>query len=338
MKRKPIALVAAMCLVFAVPMAALAAAPKPKVTICHIPPGNPGNAHTITVGGKAADSHIANHGDSLGPCGEEANQPPEADAGEDVCVLFGNEVILDGSESSDPEGEPLTYEWRIVKGPEGATLGSSTDVTTSFSPGRLGDYVIELRVDDGDDSDEDKVRVGVTMEVELDSEVYVLAAGESLPATLTLAEPAPAGGAEAHITLLPAAVGGDEESAAAYVALTADGEPVDSIVFGAGDDSAEFFIVGEAPGTVTLTARIGSNFCHREDAAEVLIADSLVEAIKIHIDEDLERLAADLERLRNFGRSQDPEFESSSLWTALGEALISLGILIDEIIDVLANR
>ena len=36
--------------------------------ICHIPPGNPGNAHTITVGAPAVAAHMANHGDRLGPC------------------------------------------------------------------------------------------------------------------------------------------------------------------------------------------------------------------------------------------------------------------------------
>jgi hypothetical protein len=38
-----------------------------KVTICHRPPGNPDNAHTITVGASAVPAHLA-HGDSLGPC------------------------------------------------------------------------------------------------------------------------------------------------------------------------------------------------------------------------------------------------------------------------------
>lgn len=42
------------------------------VTICHIPPGNPSNAHTITVGAAAVSAHL-NHGDTLGACatGEE---------------------------------------------------------------------------------------------------------------------------------------------------------------------------------------------------------------------------------------------------------------------------
>src|SRR6476659_8001022 len=42
-----------------------------KVTICHIPPGNPNNAHTITVGASAVPAHLA-HGDTLGPCPEVA--------------------------------------------------------------------------------------------------------------------------------------------------------------------------------------------------------------------------------------------------------------------------
>ena len=39
-----------------------------KVAICHFPPGNPGNAHTIRVGAPALMAHLA-HGDHLGPCG-----------------------------------------------------------------------------------------------------------------------------------------------------------------------------------------------------------------------------------------------------------------------------
>jgi hypothetical protein len=38
-----------------------------KVTLCHVPPGNPSNAHTISVGSPAVGSHMA-HGDSLGSC------------------------------------------------------------------------------------------------------------------------------------------------------------------------------------------------------------------------------------------------------------------------------
>jgi hypothetical protein len=42
-----------------------------KTTICHIPPGNPANAHTICVGNAAVSHHVENHGDLVGPCQAE---------------------------------------------------------------------------------------------------------------------------------------------------------------------------------------------------------------------------------------------------------------------------
>jgi len=38
-----------------------------RVTICHIPPGNPGKAKTITICEVCLDDHLA-HGDFVGPC------------------------------------------------------------------------------------------------------------------------------------------------------------------------------------------------------------------------------------------------------------------------------
>jgi uncharacterized membrane protein YgcG len=38
-----------------------------KTTVCHIPPGNPANAHTICVGNAAVPAHV-DHGDFLGTC------------------------------------------------------------------------------------------------------------------------------------------------------------------------------------------------------------------------------------------------------------------------------
>ena len=38
-----------------------------KVNICHVPPGNPSNAHTISVSQSAVPAHLA-HGDTLGAC------------------------------------------------------------------------------------------------------------------------------------------------------------------------------------------------------------------------------------------------------------------------------
>lgn len=50
-----------------------------KTVICHVPPGNPGNAHTLSVGNSAVAAHLA-HGDSLGSCGI-------AETGDDAPVI-----------------------------------------------------------------------------------------------------------------------------------------------------------------------------------------------------------------------------------------------------------
>jgi len=47
-----------------------------KTTICHIPPGNPANAHTICVGNSAVPHHMQNHGDLVGACQAETMCPP----------------------------------------------------------------------------------------------------------------------------------------------------------------------------------------------------------------------------------------------------------------------
>lgn len=40
-----------------------------KILICHCPPGNPDNCHTISVSPSALEAHLA-HGDTLGACGQ----------------------------------------------------------------------------------------------------------------------------------------------------------------------------------------------------------------------------------------------------------------------------
>ena len=40
-----------------------------KITICHIPPGNPDNAHAITISVNALPAHLELHGDKIGDCG-----------------------------------------------------------------------------------------------------------------------------------------------------------------------------------------------------------------------------------------------------------------------------
>ena len=63
------------------------------VTICHFPPGNPGNAHTIRVGAPAVPAHMA-HGDHLGSCGP----------GEGHCVRDGGQPDGGQPDGGQPDG------------------------------------------------------------------------------------------------------------------------------------------------------------------------------------------------------------------------------------------
>jgi hypothetical protein len=79
------------------------------------------------------------------------NLPPVASAGLSRSVDVGTTVSLDGSGSSDPNGDALTSSWTLVSFPPGSTamLANPTSVSPSFIPDREGLYVVQLIVNDG---------------------------------------------------------------------------------------------------------------------------------------------------------------------------------------------
>jgi hypothetical protein len=92
--------------------------------------------------------------------GITTNNPPIAKADAQPLIVLVNSVVqLDGSGSSDPDGDKLTCSWRFISKPRGSTARLSRsiirDCTNPSSPkptfkaDKTGDYVLELRVNDG---------------------------------------------------------------------------------------------------------------------------------------------------------------------------------------------
>lgn len=79
------------------------------------------------------------------------NSAPIADAGPDQAAQLNATITLDGSGSSDPDGDPLTYAWSFVSRPTGssAVLNNPAAVRPSFDVDRPGTYVVQLIVNDG---------------------------------------------------------------------------------------------------------------------------------------------------------------------------------------------
>ncbi|MHC1725305.1 MAG: PKD domain-containing protein [Syntrophobacteraceae bacterium] len=79
------------------------------------------------------------------------NSPPVANAGPDQTAYVGDLVTLNGSGSTDVDGNPLTYTWSIIERPSGsgAIVSDAAAIQPTFTVDRFGTYVVQLIVNDG---------------------------------------------------------------------------------------------------------------------------------------------------------------------------------------------
>jgi PKD repeat protein len=108
------------------------------------------------------DGTVDSPADQLVVTVKNVNKAPVASAGADQSVNEGATVTLDGSLSSDLDGNPLTYKWTA---PTGITLSSTTAAKPTFTAPEVStntNYTFSLIVNDGTvDSPADKVVVTV---------------------------------------------------------------------------------------------------------------------------------------------------------------------------------
>ena len=119
------------------------------------------NGQGIGIGGSDVYVTSNNAVYKLAGVADAGNLPPEADAGPDQTVECtspsGTSVILDGSSSTDPDGDLLTYTW---DGPFGMTTGVNPTVNMPMNTSPTIANVT-LTVSDGTETDTDDVFITV---------------------------------------------------------------------------------------------------------------------------------------------------------------------------------
>ena len=90
------------------------------------------------------------------------NSTPVANAGPDLAIATGSVVNLDGRQSSDADGDLLTYQWSFSSKPAGSlvSLANANSAQPAFTPDIDGEYRVTLIVNDGTvDSIADETRI-----------------------------------------------------------------------------------------------------------------------------------------------------------------------------------
>jgi len=101
------------------------------------------DSFTFKANDGSADSNIATISINV-----VENLPPIAEAGDDKTIFLGESVLLNGSESSDPDGSIVLYEWDFTT--DGIYDYSGIDPNTTTSYNIAGNYTVTLRVTDNE--------------------------------------------------------------------------------------------------------------------------------------------------------------------------------------------
>ena len=102
---------------------------------------------TLVVSDGKANSDVA----VVSVLASVANSLPVAKAGANQNVVVGTSVTLDGTASTDANGDTLVYKWSLLYKPTGslASLASASSSKPTFTADTVGTFVVSLIVNDG---------------------------------------------------------------------------------------------------------------------------------------------------------------------------------------------
>jgi len=87
------------------------------------------------------------------------NNPPDAAAGADIEANVGEEIVLDASESSDPENDSLTFSWDLDD--SDGISEDATGIEINYAYHQAGSYTVTLTVSDGEFADTDTLTIDI---------------------------------------------------------------------------------------------------------------------------------------------------------------------------------
>lgn len=92
---------------------------------------------------------------------ENPKNPLKAEAGEEQQLVPNAVTLLDGSQSSNSTGAPISFRWELIQKPEGAEVLTSSlnQVAVQFSTNKPGEYIFRLTVSYQNWSDTDTVKI-----------------------------------------------------------------------------------------------------------------------------------------------------------------------------------
>ena len=175
------------------------------------------------------------------------NHSPTAVAGPDQTGQTGKTITLDGSLSSDPDPDPLTYLWSQYAGPP-ASLDLSDPVRPKFTASTYGNYLFELKVSDGFEFSPNQADTEVIITSRF-NQPPVAKAGPNQ--TVSFYNPAP--------VLLDGSSSYDPDGALAAYAWTFESRPAGSSASLINADTAQSFFYHDLPGEYQISLQVRDN-------------------------------------------------------------------------------